>query len=394
MKWATSIAVDTDWRSAVESVSVRVRAGLGECPADLLFAFVSPHFRAAYGEIEGIVRQTIPGGIFCGASAIGVIGGGREVEQAPAVSLSGAFLPGVAVRPRYTDTVDLPDEDASPSVWRDWLNLRDEDGPFHFIVLADPFSAATVSFLAGLDYAFPDATKIGGLASGAGQARENALFLDQQVYREGLLAVALGGNLRVDSIVSPGCRPVGEPLTVTCCNDNLVLEVSGAPPVRYLESLLPKLDAHDRTLLETSLCIGLETDPLQARPSHGDFLIRNLLGVDQESGAVAVGVPLHEGQVVQFHLRDKRAAAEDLDRRLRRYRGQAPPDPAAGALLFSCLGRGENLYGVADHDTRLFRRCLGEVPLGGFFANGEIGPVGPSTYIHGYTSAFGLFRPG
>jgi small ligand-binding sensory domain FIST len=107
---------------------------------------------------------------------------------------------------------------------------------------------------------------------------------------------------------------------------------------------------------------------------------------------MAVGALLEESSVVQFHLRDARTSADDLEAHLCRYRDEAKDTPAKGALLFSCLGRGVHLYGSADHDSHLFRHHLGEIPLGGFFCNGEIGPVQNKTFLHGYTSAFGLFR--
>jgi small ligand-binding sensory domain FIST len=393
MKWASAMGLDADWSTAVDSAAVRVRAGLGAESPDLLLAFVSPHFRSAYGQIAARLRETLPAGVFCGCSAIGVIGGGREVEQAPAVSLIGASLPGVTVRPYFTDTVDLPDEDASPSAWTSWLGLREADGPMHFILLADPFSANVEGFVGGLDYAFPDTVKVGGVASGAGEAGQNAIFVDEQVYREGLLAIVLSGNVEVDTIVAQGCRPVGEPMTITCCNNNLLLEVDGSSPAAYLQQLMNRMDDYDRTLLENSLFLGLEMDPLKGTQKQGDFLIRNLLGVDHQSGAMATGVSLHEGQVIQFHLRDKQSAAEDLQGRLDAYRREGRLEEVRGSLLFSCMGRGQYLYGAADHDSRMFQESLGDIALGGFFGNGEIGPVGASTYIHGYTSAFALFRP-
>jgi small ligand-binding sensory domain FIST len=159
-----------------------------------------------------------------------------------------------------------------------------------------------------------------------------------------------------------------------------------------LQELNETLSDSDKKLLQTSLFLGIEMDPMKDDPQQGDFLIRNLMGVDRESGALAIGALMRTGQLVQFHLRDKNMSAEDLDVMLTRYRSQGHAENASGALLFSCLGRGKYLYGEGNHDTNMFRNKLGQIPLGGFFCNGEIGPVGKTTFLHGYTSSFGIFR--
>ena len=159
-----------------------------------------------------------------------------------------------------------------------------------------------------------------------------------------------------------------------------------------LQELHGGLPRRDQELFRHSLFVGVVMREKSDVYRQGDFLIRNIVGLDAERGALAVGALLGEGTIVQFHLRDAKTSAEDLEEIL----AHLAPDKRAearGSLLFSCLGRGKHLYGRADHDTDAFRRHLGEVPLGGFFCNGEIGPVHGSTFLHGYTSSFGLFRP-
>ena len=208
-----------------------------------------------------------------------------------------------------------------------------------------------------------------------------------------MTGVALSGNVQLDTIVAQGCRPIGEPMNITKCHDTLLEELNGKPPLRILEDLLETLNENDRKLLQTALFVGIEMDPLKDDPGQGDFLIRNLMGVDQKSGALSVGTLLRTGQLVQFHLRDKVMSAEDLNHLLTKHNEQAKAHPASGALMFSCMGRGQGLYGEADHDSRIFRNKMGDVPIGGFFCNGEIGPVGNATFLHGYTSSFGIFSP-
>jgi len=190
--------------------------------------------------------------------------------------------------------------------------------------------------------------------------------------------------------VAQGCRPIGEPMFVTRCRDNLLLALDGRPPREVLQGLHSRLAGRDRQLIRESLFLGVAMRDAASEYRQGDFLIRNVMGIDPSSGALAVGASLRENEIVQFHLRDARTSAEDLDCLLSRHQ-QEPR--ALGSFLFSCLGRGLHLYGRPNHDADAFRRHLGEVPLGGFFCNGEIGPVQGTTFLHGYTSSFGLFRP-
>jgi small ligand-binding sensory domain FIST len=181
---------------------------------------------------------------------------------------------------------------------------------------------------------------------------------------------------------------------VTRVRDGLLVEVDGRPPLETLSALFEAADPRDRALMQSALFLGVEMHADRSTYGRGDFLVRNLVGGDLDTGALQVAAPLHEGQVVQFHLRDATTSAEDLAERLGRYaRERTGCGSPRGALLFSCLGRGAGLYGRPDHDSEVFRSHLGAVPLGGFFCNGEIGPVEARTFLHGYTSAFALFRP-
>ncbi|MBI4715419.1 MAG: FIST C-terminal domain-containing protein, partial [Nitrospirae bacterium] len=229
-------------------------------------------------------------------------------------------------------------------------------------------------------------------ASGAVRPGENRLFLNGESFEEGLVGVGLTGNVVVETIVAQGCRPVGSPFLITKADQNLLLEMDYKPALHVLQELLNSLNDLDRTLAQQSLFLGIVMDPLKETITPGDFLIRNLMGIAEEHNALAIGTVLNEGQWVQFHVRDARTSSEDLDGHLSRYITEPHEGPVEGALLFSCLGRGAHLYGEPDHDTRMFHQHLGNLPMGGFFCNGEIGPIDDTTYLHGYTSSFGLFR--
>ncbi len=374
MRWSSAASTAPRLCAAVEEAGAAVRAGLAGGSPHLVVAFVSPHHESGYPHLPALVRSALGGGRLLGCSAGGVIGGGRELEGQPGLSLTAAELPGVTVTPFHLE------EPASPSV-------AAAETP-SFLLLPDPFTFDVDAFLHELDAGWPGATVIGGLASGGRSPGGNVLYLDGTVHRRGLVGVALTGNVAVDTIVAQGCRPIGEPMFVTRSERNVIHEMDGRRAGGVLQDLYNRASADDKTLFRTSLFLGIVMREDRQEYRHGDFLIRNVMGIDGKSGALVVGALVRDGMVVQFHLRDARTSATDLDELLGRYRGRP-----AGALLFSCLGRGQHLYGAPDHDTNTFRRHAGDVPLGGFFCNGEIGPVQGTTFLHGYTSAFGLFRP-
>jgi small ligand-binding sensory domain FIST len=368
----------------------RVREDLDGAMPHLVLAFVSPdHDSAAANDA---LAAAFPGATILGASARSVIGAGREVEEAPGLALAAARLPDVAIHPFHLRGDELPAVEDAPVWWRERLGLAHGAAP-SFLLLADPFSCDAEALVGGLDASFPGAAKIGGLASAAAEPRGNSLLCAGRVVDDGVVGVALHGELAVDTIVAQGCRPIGHPLFVTRARDQLLFELDGRKPADVLQALFDSADERDRELFRSSLFLGIEMKEALAEYHPGDFLVRNLVGLDARSGALVVGARLHDGQVVQFHLRDAETSARDLEERLARYRSALPAPPSdAGALLFSCLGRGQFLYGRPDHDSAAFARHLGRIPLAGFFCNGEIGPVEGRTFLHGYTSAFAIFR--
>src|SRR5215207_9277181 len=392
MKWATAISRKTSFEDALIKCAKEVRELLGPGPVTLALAFVTPHFAEFYARLSGALETSLDPETLLGCSAGGVIGGGEEVERLPAVTLTAARLPDVAVRP-FRVSGALPDLDGPPDSWESLVGTKRIEEP-QFVLLADPFTTRPETLLAGLDYAFPGSTKIGGLASGATSPGLNALFLDNEVFDGGVVGVALSGNVVVETVVAQGCKPIGELMRITKCEGNVLYELDGRTAFSALKDMFVDLNERDRELMGTSLFLGLAMDEFKEEPEAGDFLIRNLIGIDPESEAIVVGEYLQEGMRVRFHLRDAEASAEDLHAVLAGYENTlSQKDAVSGGLLFSCLGRGEYLYKKPNFDTGVFEQHLGNIPVGGFFCNGEIGPVGGTTFLHGYTSSFGLFRP-
>lgn len=392
MKWISALSDATSLPQALDEAIAELQRGLKGQRPDLLMVFASSEFLSGYDSISARLQSSLAPKALVGCSGGGVVGDGREIEHHHALALSAAILPDVTITPFRVSDSALPGLDVSPKQWQNLINVPASEQP-HFIILADPFSIRIENFLMGLDFAYPKSVKVGGLASGATQPGENALFLNSVCYRSGAVGLALTGNIALDTLVAQGCRPIGKALRVTKCDRNILMELDGQPPLNILRDLYTTLDARDQVLLQNALFLGLVQDPMKSHFTQGDFLIRNIVGLDADKGILAVGALLREGQIVQFHLRDARTSTEDLDQILSAYRSKPGREQVAGALLFSCLGRGEYLYGRGSHDTKMFLEKLGQIPVGGFFCNGEIGPVGGTTYLHGYTSCFALFRP-
>ncbi len=401
MKWASAISTRPSLELALQDVLERTLSAL-DAPPDLAILFISSTFASEYPRVLPLLREPLRGAHILGGSGSGVIGmtsagSTIEVEDAPAISLTLAHLPGVDLRSFHVSTDELPDLDSPPSEWTEIVGVTPQEQP-HFILIADPFSSGMNDLLQGLDFAYPEAVKVGGQAGIESISRSSGLFCGKHLYREGLVGVALSGNITVDAIVAQGCRPIGQAYRVTDGDRNVITEIeaqdngSAQTPLTALQDMFQTLDEADRELAQQSLFIGIAQSGFKQNLERGDFLIRNLVGVDPKVGAVAIADYVRPGQIIQFHLRDADTSAEDLETLLDDYKDDHG-QPPAGALLFACAGRGEGLYEQPNFDSELFQEYLGPAPLGGFFCNGEIGPVGRTTFLHGFTSVFGLFRP-
>jgi small ligand-binding sensory domain FIST len=387
MRWASSLSRGSTAAEAFAEAAGAVEAQLGGSAPDLLLVFTSSELAPEYGRIAALARRRFPASLVAGCTAAGVIGDAHEAEEGPALSLTAAVLPGVALSAFHLDMTSLPPAGGSEQPWRSIVGAPSEARP-NLLLLADPFSLDVRELIAGLDAAYPGAPKFGGLASGGAHAGGNRLLLGPDVHRTGALGIVLSGDLAVETVIAQGCRPIGDPMIVTRCRGGLLQELDGHPPARVLGELYGAVGERDRELMRHSLFLGIEMRADRVEYDPGELLVRNILGADEETGALAVGAELRPMMVAQFVLRDARTADDDL----RRMLGKRPEAPPAGALLFSCVGRGAALFGRPDHDTALFEERLGPAPLGGFFCNGEIGPVGGTTFLHGYTSAFAIFR--
>ena len=390
MKWASVIDTNVSLKVAIESAADKLLAALGGQEPNLLLVFVSDHHVTLYDEVPALLARDFESAHIIGCSGAGVIGGANEVEDRPAVALVGAVLPGVRIRATHIESSDLPPVYAEPVVWEAAVRLCAAQEP-SFLILADP-TFEIESLLKGLDRTFPQRPKVGGIASGGEQANNLVLYLEGRLHRSGAIVIGLTGDIEIETIVAQGCRPIADPMFVTLAHENLIRELDGQAARDVLANVYERLPFADRDLFSRALFLGLamRSDAMQYGP--GDFLIRTVLGLDPQSGALWVNANAERNRVVQFHVRDASASALDLERMLTAYRSTKGHTPAAGALLFSCMGRGIGLYEQPDHDSNAFRRLVADIPIGGFFCNGEIGPVHNSSYLHTYTSVFAIFR--
>lgn len=402
-KWVSTLSTKVSLEAALQEV-VQDACQQLDAPATLGFLYISSAFTSEYSRVMPLIADLLPQVPIVGCSGGGIIGTrGRsvqEVEDEVAISLVLAYLPDVTVQAFHVDTDRLPDLDGSPGAWARLIGADPAESPC-FVLLSDPFSRGIKDFLAGLDYAYPGTPKIGGVASSGIVNGSVGLFCHKRMYREGTVGFALSGNLEMETIVAQGCRPIGDAFRVVESERNIIINMvpedqasSRLSPLEQLQDLVQSLDEDDKLLAQTSLFVGVAQTEFKLSLKAGDFLVRNLMGYDPKEGALAIGDRIRPGQRLQFHLRDAATSEEDLRSLLSQHRDtQADKPQPIGALMFACLGRGESLYEEKNFDSQLFTQALGQMPIAGFFCSGEIGPVGDSTYLHGFTSVFGIFRP-
>ena len=388
MRFHSALSEHESTPLAAEEVIAAVRARLPD--PDVLFVFfTAAHRDEAESLVEKLWLELDPQALV-GCSAEGVIGADQEVEDRPGLSVLAAKIDGARIHPFHI----AKDE------WRDLLadhdSLRERLGAGEqtraIIAFGDPFSTPNIQLLPALDEILPGVPLVGGMASAGRTPGENILLRNDGTHDEGMVGVCLSGpTLDVQTVVSQGCRPFGKNYVITKSHQNVIESLGGKPALQALRDAIMDMPPADRELLQRGLFVGRAISEYKDKFRRGDFLVRNVMSVDNESGAVAVGDYVRVGQTVQFHVRDAATATEDLNLLLAQAKGDRP-DPPAGGLLFSCNGRGTRLFPSPCHDISAAHAALPATPLAGFFAAGELGPVGNRNFIHGHTASFALFR--
>lgn len=357
-------------------------------PADLAFVFASSAYGGAIRPAFELLGDLVPARHVLGATAEGIVAGGEEHESGPAVAVWLASLPGAWIEPLSLEYSQTPDG----GMFAGWPERLAGDWPANatLLLVADPFSFPVDAFVRRVEEEHPGTPIVGGMASGGNEPGSNTLAVGSRTYDSGAIGVVIGGSVRVRPVVSQGCRPVGRPMVITRSEENMIVELGGRPAFARLREMFQELDAVDRELVRTSLHVGRAASEYRDTFRRGDFLVRNVLGADPDSGVIAVGDLVRTGQTVQFHVRDAATADEDLREMLCGNQTDRRP---AGGILFTCNGRGTRLFAQPGHDARCLQECLGPIPVAGFFAQGEIGPIGNRTFLHGFTASLALFEP-
>jgi small ligand-binding sensory domain FIST len=368
---------------AAEAGSDAAQALDGE-PADLTLVFASGGHLAAPEAMLEVIHATLAPRVLIGCGASGVLGCGRERESGTTVAVWAATFEGAGQARPFHVTVQ---EEAGEHVIG---GLPVLGAASSLIILADPYSFPTDAVLSALAREAPAVPVLGGLSSDRTPEGSEALFLDDGLCERGAVGICLDG-IEMLPCVSQGATPLGREVTVTAAEGRVIYELAGRPAIETIETIIAELPVREQELMAAGLLIGLVIDGGKPEYEQGDFLVRGVLGADSTLGAIAVAASVNAGQVVRLHARDARSAGEDLRRALR-LRAQAVGNGSvAGALVFSCNGRGQAMFGARDHDATMVQRELRGAPAAGFFAAGELGPVGGRSFLHTFTATVGVF---
>jgi len=387
-------SVAAHWAGDFEEQSFRkwvekLRGRIKTSNVDLGLVFISPRHFAAAPSILEVIRVHGQVSLLVGCSSTSLIAGSEEIEDGAGLVLGLYSLPGARLQAiRFTQ--EQVEESSGPAYWQLENGVRPEETN-GWLCFADPFRLDAESWLRGWNEAYAPLPILGGLASGDPAAQSTQVYLNGEVFEEGGVAISVGGEVALESVISQGCAPIGETWTITRAERNLIHEIGNRPAYEVLAETYNNLSPQDQKQARGNLFVGLVINEYLDEFHRGDFLIRNLMGADPNTGTIAVGANPRPGQTMQFQCRAASTGTEDitalLDRAKKRLTGRA----IYGGCLCSCNGRGHRLFGQPNHDARHVQEHLGPLGLAGFFCNGEIGPVGEKNFLHGYTASLALF---
>lgn len=390
-RFASALSTDPESSTAEERCLAAVKVQLEGARPDLAVVFASHHHGDVLDGWTRRLREQLGARHLIGCTGTGIAGGDQEVEQRPALSLWAASMPDTELVPQVLGA--RPDGEESWSFSAD-LELTDPSRA-GTLLFSDPYSFPVSSYLDQQGERWPGLPVAGGLASGGMGPGQNLLFLDDQVLQQGAVAITIEGAVQMCTAVSQGCRPVASPMVITACRENVILKLRGKKAAKVLLSTLEELPDEERDLFRRGSFLGIALDPTKSSFDPGDLLVRNVMGLYPQEDAIAIGDDsIRVGQTVQFMVRDAASASVELEQVLtaRARDWQAPPGES-GALLFTCSGRGSRMFEAAHHDAGKVQEILGpDLPLAGFFANGELGPVAGRNFVHGFTASVAHFR--
>ena len=367
----------------------KLRAQLGAQPVSLGLVFMSPNFFPhAQATLEILrVHARIP--LLAGCSSASLVAGANEIESATGIVLALYSLPGAELKSFHFVQEQVEEADGA-AYWP----LESAVEPKHtngWLAFIDPFHLDTESWIRSWNESYAPSPVFGGLAGGIFSDQTTQVYLNGEVFENGGVAVSIGGDVKLSGVISQGCTPIGDTWTLTRVEQNLIHQIANRPAYAVLADTVQKLSPADQQKARGNLFIGLVVNEYLDEFHRGDFLVRNLIGGDPNSGVLAVGALPRAGQTLQFQRRDAAAASEDMSELLERAKKNLGDKTIYGGCLCCCNGRGKNLFGQPNHDAELVQKEFGPIGLAGFYGNGEIGPVGGKNYLHGFTASLALF---
>jgi small ligand-binding sensory domain FIST len=367
----------------------KMRARLKAPHVDLALLFMSPQLFGVAGQVLELVRMHAQAPLLAGCSSASLIAGCDEIEDHPGLVLGLYALPGAKLQAvRFTQ--QQVEEASGPAYWHHHTEVLPEQTN-GWLVFADPFHLDAEAWLRAWNEAYAPHPILGGLASGDSSSQRTQVYLNGEVYEEGGVAISVGGEVDLASMISQGCTPNGETWTITRAERNLIHEIGNRPAYEVLAETFASLTPEQQKQAQGNLFVGLVMNEYLDEFQRGDFLIRSLVGVDPSTGTIAIGAYPRPGQTMQFQCRLASAGTEDIKALLQRAGEQLAGQRLYGGCLCSCNGRGQRLFGERSHDARHVQEHMGPFGLAGFFCNGELGPVGEKNFLHGYTASLALF---
>ena len=387
-------SVAAHWAGGFDETRLRgwaekLRTQLKASRVDLGLVFASPQYFDDAAQMLEVLRVHAQVPLLAGCSSSSLVAGAQEMEEDAGLVLGLYSLPGAKLDAvRFTQ--DQVEESKGPAYWQieNDIHPQQTNG---WLCFADPFHLDCESWLRGWNEAYAPLPILGGLASGDHSAQRTQVYLNGEVYEQGGVGISVGGEVALASVISQGCAPIGETWTITRAERNLIHEIGNRPAYEVLAETFSQLTPKQQKQAQGNLFVGLVVNEYLEEFHRGDFLIRNLLGADPNSGTIATGAFPRAGQTMQFQCRAATTGTEDITALLKRARKQLAGTPIYGGCLCSCNGRGRALFGEPHHDARHVQDLLGPMGLAGFFCNGEIGPIGERNFLHGYTASLALF---
>jgi len=392
--FASALSTDSESRVAESRCVAVVNAELGGADPDLLVFFVTHHYGAELDGLGERLKEMTGARLVLGCTGASIVGGSKEVEHRPALSIWAACLPGTELRATHM-RAQHDDDGEWEVIGRPEVQDPERCG---ILMLGDPYSFPMSEYLEHLHERWPEVPVVGGMASGGRGPGQNLLYLDEGVLQGGAVSVTIEGDVELCCAVSQGCRPIGEPYVITKSRDHLVLSLRGKGAAKVMLGMLEEIDEDEKTLFKRGPFVGIAIDATKSSFEPRDLLVRNIAGLHPQEDAIAVAdSSIRVGQTVQFMVRDAASASNDMEEVLEQaaedWATRDAADGEIGGLLFTCGGRGSHMFQALHHDAGQVQASLGPgLPLAGFFANGEIGPIAGNNFVHGFSASMALFR--